>query len=340
MFPKICRLLCLSCLCLAFPACQPKAYLKDGGEVFHTTYHITYQSSKDLHQAVADELEAIDASLSMFNPHSTLSAINRHDTTAIALGDDAWVCHLLGKALEISRLTDGAFDITVAPLVNLWGFGFKHHQTVNRSQVDSIREFVGYQLLDWQPESALLRKADARVQLDASAIAKGYACDIVGALLEREGVENYLVEIGGEIRMKGLNPKGKSWTVGIDRPEDDPLAERHQLQAAISLSDKGMATSGNYRNFYLKDGRRIAHTIDPASGEPVQHSLLSATVVAADCLTADALATSFMVLGLERAIQLLESHPEWSAYFIYSDEEGAYRTWSSPEIASQIRTME
>ena len=175
--------------------------------------------------------------------------------------------------------------------------------------------------------------------LDASAIAKGYACDVVADYLESQGIENYLVEIGGEIRLRGHNEKGNIWTVGIEKPIEDPAAVQRELQIAIQLKDKAMATSGNYRNFYLNGNRKVAHTINPATGYPVQHSLLSATVIADNCLTADALATSFMVMGKDKAIALLEKQPDIWAYLIYSDENGHLQTWHSPALEPFLKEL-
>ncbi len=333
---KSLKIMAVAWIGLLLPSCQPQTvYHKDFGDVFHTVYHITYAHPESLKDGIVDCLNRFDASLSMFNPNSTLSYINRSDTLPIDLSHDAWVCHLLDRALDISSLTEGAFDITVAPLVNLWGFGTDTRQDVSPSEIDSILEFIGYRKLSYQ--DSVLRKSDARMKLDASAIAKGYACDIVGEWLESQSVENYLVEIGGEIRSKGKNERNQVWTIGIDRPVDDPQADTHELQAMIQISGKGMATSGNYRRFYLVDGRKVAHSIDPHSGYPAVHSLLSATVVADDCLTADALATSFMVMGLEKATGLAEKHPEWLCYFIYSDAQGQYQTWSSPALEAYIK---
>lgn len=312
-------------------------YTQNAGEIFHTTYHITYQSDKDWQTSIDSCLQCVDASLSMFNPHSTLSRINKAGTEPVDISDDSLACYLISRALEISALTDGAFDITVAPLVNLWGFGLQKSADVTPRQVDSIRSFVGYQkiLFDGQ----CVTKADSRMKLDASAIAKGYACDVVAGLLESRGCQNYLVEIGGEIYMKGMNAKGEPWRVGVDKPVADPFAADRQLQIAIQLTDRGMATSGNYRNFYTKDGRRIAHTIDPFTGYPVEHSLLSATVLAPDCLTADALATSFMVMGLDKAKELSSMLPELLCYFIYSNQSGDFMTYGTPALTPYLRQL-
>lgn len=322
-------------LSIGLTACQTKkTYQQNSGDIFHTTYHIQYAYHKDLHPEILSELKNFDASLSMFNPSSTLSRINQAGTEACDICQDAKVMHVLKKAAEITALTKGAFDMTVAPLVNLWGFGFQKKDNIKAADIDSIKNFVGFEKIRF--EEGMVYKSDSRVQLDASAIAKGYACDVIADLLAGYGIRDYLVEIGGELRMAGHNAHKQIWRIGIDKPFDDSLALERTLHSILQLTDKGMASSGNYRNFYIQDGRKIAHTIDPRSGYPVQHSLLSATVIAKDCLTADALATAFMVMGKEEAIRLLEKLPAIEAYFIYADEDGLFQTWCSPSLTDKI----
>jgi len=172
--------------------------------------------------------------------------------------------------------------------------------------------------------------------LDCSAIAKGYACDVVAQLLEKKGIKNYMVDIGGEVVLKGDNPKQSAWRIGINKPVDDSLSIDQSLQTILQISNIGMATSGNYRNFYYKNGKKYAHTINPISGYPIQHSLLSATVIAKDCMTADAYATSFMVMGLEKAKVFVSKHPELDVYFIYSDKQGKMQTYFTDNMKKYI----
>lgn len=308
------RFLLFLLLVTTLVACKPETYRYNEGTIFGTVYHFTYLADKDLQLTLETELNRFDAELSMFNPNSTLSRINVHDTTAFNLNPHPWVLRVIQKSLDYSALTDGAFDITVAPLVNAWGFGFSQSGTVSQPFLDSLLTFVGYKRLSLS--DGYLKKSDTRMQLDASAIAKGYACDVVAEVLEKHGVHNYLVEIGGEMALKGKNPNGSSWRVGINSPVDDSTSTNLDWSEKLTLTDRCVATSGNYRRFYIKDGKRYAHTIDPLSGYPVQHSLLSATVVANDCLTADALATAFMVMGVEKATVLAERLPEVEALFI------------------------
>jgi len=305
----------ITLLCLT--SCQKKQYFQNEGYIFGTVYHITYEASTDLQQGIDEELKNFDASLSMFNPNSTLSKINKAGIEEIDLRKEPWTLKVIDESIKISKITHGCFDITVAPLVNAWGFGFEKMGDVSQHKIDSLKQFVGYKLLHLK--EGILVKGDPRVKLDASAVAKGYACDVVTDFLRKKGIDNYLVEIGGEMTLKGKNPKGKNWRIGINKPVDDSTSTNMEWEQRLILTDKAIATSGNYRKFYEKDGKKYAHTIDPSTGYPVQHSLLSATVIANDCLTADALATSFMVMGVDSAMSLAERLPDIEGFFIYND---------------------
>jgi thiamine biosynthesis lipoprotein len=241
---------------------------------------------------------------------------------------------VFNKAMEISRETSGAFDITVAPLVNAWGFGFKNGIQPNRHQVDSLCRLIGYEKVSLKDGRVVKQMPD--IMLDCSAIAKGFGSDVVAHFLKQKGVKNYMVEIGGEIVTSGVNPQRLPWKIGVTKPTDDTLSVKSEIQSILNVTDLAMATSGNYRNFYYKGGKKYAHTIDPKTGYPVQHSLLSATVLAKDCATADAYATSFMVLGVDGAKKVLERHPELMAYFIYSDANGQNTVWCSPSLKDKI----
>ena len=304
------RLLIIVCGLLLLVSCAQKEYRQNSNFVFGTIYNITYQSDKDLQQEIETELMKVDGEFSMFNPQSTVARINSGDST---VERSEMFNEIYQLAQTVSRETDGAFDITVAPLVNAWGFGFKHEQLPTPEQVDSLLQL--------------------RNQMDFSAIAKGYGCDVVARLLESHGIHNYMVEIGGEVVVSGKNAKGDDWHIGITKPTDDSLSVEGEMQTVLSITDHAMATSGNYRNFYYQGGRKYAHTIDPRTGYPVQHSLLSATVLADNCATADAYATSFMVLGVEGAKAVLARHPELMAYLIYADEKGQLATWASPALS-------
>lgn len=291
-------------------------YQTDQGIVFGTMYKITYQSKENLKMEIESELQKVDNSLSPFNKKSVITHINHNEDYST----DSMFTHVFRLAKTISKETHGAFDITVAPLVNAWGFGFKNASHVDSLTIDSIRQFIGFEKVDLV--DGIVVKKDPRIMLDCSAIAKGYGVDCVARLLESKGIKNYMIDIGGELVVKGKNAQQESWRIGINKPIDDSLSVNQELQTIIEINQGGMATSGNYRNFYYKDGKKYAHTIDPRTGYPVQHNILSSTVIAKDCATADAYATSFMVLGLDSAKAICNAHPELDAYFIYAKENG------------------
>ena len=284
--------------------------------VFGTIYKITYQSKENLKPEIEAALQQVDNSLTPFNKQSVITRVNNNEDLEV----DSLFAHVFLLAKEISTETHGAFDITVAPLVNAWGFGFKNAINVTDTTIDSLRQFVGTDKIDLIDGKIV--KKDPRTILDCSAIAKGFGVDCVARLLDSKGVKNYMIDIGGELVMKGQNPKMETWRIGINKPIDDSLSVNQELQTVLEITDAGLATSGNYRNFYYKDGKKYAHTIDPRTGYPIQHNILSSTVVAKDCATADAYATSFMVLGLDSARIICNAHPELDAYFIYSKEDG------------------
>ena len=303
-------------------------YRSAQGLVFGTRYNITYLYNADLKPDIEHTLALVDSALSMFNPQSTISAVNSSASIQVT---DTMFLKVYRRAMEISDWTNGAFDITVAPAVNAWGFGFKHAENIRQITIDSLRQIIGYKKI--HESDGLITKDDARIMLDCSAIAKGFGSDMVADMFRSKGINDFMVEIGGEIVVSGHNPKGKLWNIGISKPVDDSLSINNELQTIISITDIAMATSGNYRNFYVRDGRKYAHTIDPHTCMPVSHTLLSVTVFAADCATADALATSMMVMGLDSAQALLSRHPEIQAYFIYQDSDGKMCNWGQTPIA-------
>lgn len=298
-----------------------RSMIYNEGTIFGTLYHAKYLYSKDLKAEIEAELQKVDASLSMFNPQSTISRINRGETDKA----DEMLGEVLLLSFTINSATDGAFDPTVAPLVNAWGFGFKSGQLPDSTQVDSLRALVGLSAIHLN--DGRITKDNPNSILDFSAIAKGYGVDRAAQVLRSHGIQHFMVEIGGEVVTEGVNDKGEPWRIGINKPDDDSTSTNTELQDIISLSGKAIATSGNYRNYYISDGRKIAHTINPRTGYPAQQDILSSTVMAPSCAEADGFATAFMVLGLEKAKQVLERQPQLQAYFIYSDEQGGYRTW-------------
>lgn len=302
-------------------------YQHDEGRIFGTTYHITYQSDDNLKKEIEETLKAVDQEFSMFNPQSTVALINEGKRPT--LSDDFLEVYQLAQ--QVNEESDGAFDITVAPLVNAWGFGFKNQQMPNNHQIDSLRRLVGMEhvSLAGAKGSQYVHFQRPRMMLDFSAIAKGYGTDRVARLLMSHDVANFMVEIGGEVYAKGNSEKRLPWRIGVSKPVDDPDNDAQELETVLNVTNQAMATSGNYRNFYYKGGRKYAHTIDPKTGRPVQHSLLSATVLAPTCAEADAYATSFMVMGLDKARQVLERKKQLKAYFIYQNTQGGLSVWKS-----------
>lgn len=294
---------------------RPQQFFRNEGYVFGTVYHIQYEYDRDLHDTILLCLNEVDGALSMFNTSSVISRINRNEDT-MTNGDFETV---FLQALEVSELSGGAFDMTVAPLVNAWGFGFDNEQERTPERIDSLRQLVGW----WNVRliSHRIVKSLPDIQLDASAIAKGFACDKVADRLRCLGVKNMLVEIGGEVVAEGTNSQGKPWSVGITKPVDDTSGQRQELQDRIQTSQLCLATSGNYRNFYYEGKEKRSHTIDPRTGWPVRHSLLSATVTASSCMRADALATACMVLGDSASLQLIESIPDAACYLIVAQQD-------------------
>lgn len=305
-------------------------YQHNAGFVFGTVYHVTYQHNKDLQENIEAEMKKVDDALSTFNNNSILSKVNQNEP--VELND--MFKDVFNMAEQISKETDGAFDITVAPMVNAWGFGFKKGTPPTKHVVDSLKSLVGYQKV--RLESGRIIKQDPRIMLDCSAIAKGYGVDVVANYLKKEGIENFIVEIGGEVVSSGISEKRLPWKIGVTKPVDDSIRQDQELQTILNVTNKAMATSGNYRNFYYKNGKKYAHTIDPKTGYPVQHGILSATVLADQCAVADAYATSFMVMGLDKSKEILKKHPELMVYIIYADSRGNNKIWYSPSMEDKI----
>ena len=305
-------------------------YRTDEGRIFGTVYHITYSHDADASELIRKKLEEVNSVFSTFEEESEISKIN---TNSHAESISPMFREVFTLSQVVSEQTDGAFDITVAPLVNAWGFGFKNADNVTPKMIDSLRTFVGFHKVKLT-SAGRIEKQDPRTMLDCSAIAKGYGTDMVARLLDSIGSANYMVEVGGEIVVKGINAKGKSWRIGINKPIDN--ATTGELQTMLDISGIAMATSGNYRRFYIKGNKKFAHTIDPSTGYPVSHTLLSATILAPTCAVADAYATAFMVMGMDKAKAVLDRHPELEAYFIYTDDKGELATWASPSLQDKI----
>ncbi len=314
---------------------EPKTtYFHNEGRVFGTYYNIRYSATTDLQDSINAALQAFDNSLSLFNPHSVLSAVNANrDTTTDAAFEAMW-----SEAERVYTLSNGAFDVTVAPLVNFWGFGNKEKNLQSsisnlQSSIDSLREFVGFEKVQLVDHKVI--KADPRVQLDGGAVAKGQACDMIAAMLQRQGCANWLVDIGGEVVCHGLNAKGEPWHVGITKPNLNNEGAQEDLQEILAVTDICMATSGNYRNFYYEGDERRSHTIDPRTGYPVQHSVLSATVVSSTCMRADAMATACMVLGETEALEMIARAGDAACYLLVAKNDSLV-TVCSPNWAEMI----
>ena len=309
---------------------QNTPYQTNKGLIFGTLYSITYQYDQDLNDEILAVLNQVDNSLSPFNEKSIITKINNNEPVT----PDKMFVEVFQLAKKISTETNGAFDITVAPMVNAWGFGFKNGTSPTKEAIDSIKGIVGFEKVKY--ENGKVIKQDPRITLDCSAIAKGYGCDMVAHLFRQKDIKNFMIEIGGEVVTSGISEKRIPWKIGVTKPTEDSLSTNQELQTVINITDMAMATSGNYRNFYYKNGKKYAHTINPKTGYPVQHNILSATVLAKDCATADAYATSFMVLGLDKAKSILDNHPELMAYFIYSDNKGRNAVWFSPSMKGKV----
>lgn len=313
-------ILFLGFILVTFAGCRQDYPNTFEGRALGTIYHITYMGADDpdMPARVDSVLQVVNATFSVFDTNSLLSRINRGED----LAPDADLRHIIQKALSVSELTNGAFDCTCQPLIELWGFGREKTTTSPSPEVvDSVRQFVNYRLVGLEGDR--LVKRDPHVQLNFNAIAKGFAVDKVAALFKHLGYKDFIVEIGGEVVAAGRK-NGKPWKVGIQVPTetaDGPVESNHQFE----LTDRAVATSGNYRNYRERDGVRYTHILNPATGKPEETNLLSVTVIAPDCTTADAFATAFMVLGRDHSTQILHNYPELEAWFIY-DENGKYKT--------------
>ncbi len=302
------------------------------GQAQGTYYSIIYYAEDTIvYQHEIDSLlRAFDQVASIYQPNSIISKVNRNEISEVT---DPWFTEIFNLAMRISEETGGAFDITVGPLVNAWGFGFRNKLDMDQQKVDSLLQFVGFKGIRLEENSIV--KDHPNTQIDFNAIAKGYSIDVIGDFFHQRGIRNFLVDIGGEILARGAKSGNQQWVVGIEQPSDEPTSER-VLKAMVNVNDIAMATSGNYRRFYEVDGVKYAHTIDPKTGYPVIHSLLSATVFADSVGKADAYATAFMVMGLEKSREFLESNDHLEGFLIYSDETGEIKTFATEGVEKMI----
>lgn len=294
------------------------------GNTQGTYFHIKYYSkdTEDLNHEIDSILQDFDLMASIYNDSSVISKINRGEEPKLS---EEFI-ELFNRSMQIAKESNGNFDITVGQLVEAWGFFKKANSEPDSAQVDSILQYIGYQKVSL--ENGKVIRDYNQTRFDFNAIAQGYSVDIVCDFLEKAGAENYLVEIGGEVRVKGEKPNKDPWIVGIEKPADDPTAEQ-EIFRKLSVSNISIATSGNSRKFYIKDGVKYSHTINPHTGYPVSHTLLSVTVIAKECMDADAWATAFMVMGIEKSKEILKNKPDMEAFFIYSAEDGTLQTDST-----------
>ena len=314
---------------LAFSSCSTAPSVDQlNGRTMGTTYQVSLPiGSVDLDKTqrhIDSMLIALNLSVSTYIDSSLISLINTStDTTTRHAVDEHFIANF-EAAQTIYTATDGAFNPAIGPLVKAWGFGAEEPRQLNENQVDSLRMLVDFDAFILDSSSRTLIKQIPGARLDFSAIAKGYGVDLVGKYLEIQGISDYFVEIGGEVRTRGIHPEGRAWRLGIDRPEEHPESNQRALQAVVPLGDHAVATSGNYRNFYVRDGRKYVHTINPTTGYPEISSLLSVSVIANTCTEADGYATAFMVMGLEKAEQLVSETSGLEAYFISADSAGNF----------------
>lgn len=321
------KFLPLFILIIIISACAPRQTqykISFSGMAQGTYYAVTYFDTlnRNYQPKIDSLLDAFDMSVSAWEQNSVISRINRGEEVVC----DSIFMNTYLLARKVAEESNGAFDYTVGPLVNVWGFGFEGRQKVDQAMVDSLLPLVDYRHVRLEGDRIIKEKKGIR--FDFNAVAQGYSVDLVGEFLASEGIENYLVDIGGEVLARGEKPGAGPWIVGIEKPSENEYSDR-TLEATIALKDKAMATSGNYRKFYEEDGVRYSHTIDPETGFPVTHSLLSVSVIAEDAGTADAWATAFLVMGLEKAQEILNERTELDAFFIYSGEEGFMMTWAT-----------
>jgi thiamine biosynthesis lipoprotein len=316
---------------ISLSACKrTTSYDNFAGFIQGTTYSMVFENNgklkaENLKSEVEKILHDFDMSLSLYVDSSILSKVNRNEDVII----DNYFTEAFRKSAQITELTDGAFDITVGPLVKAWGFGPDSQKNFSETKRDSLLNLVGMDKV--KIENGKLVKTDPGINLDFNAIAQGFSVDIISRFFGSKGIRSYLIEIGGEVRVKG-DKNGVLWRIGIDRPEDNNNLPGNDLQAVISLKDRSLATSGNYRKFYIENGIKYSHTIDPRTGYPARNQLLSATIIADECATADGIATACMVMGKDKTIEFLGSYPEYDAFLVYSDDKGNYQTWSTDNL--------
>ena len=311
---------------------KASTYVEYQGQTMGTiAYNVKYidAGGKNLKVSTDSLLKVFNQSLSTYIPDSEISTFNQGTVFPF---ETVHFYRVLAASKKVYDATNGGFDPTVGPLVNAWGFGPEGRKTPRDEDIAVLKEKVGFDKIFF--DSISICKLQEGVYLDFSAIAKGYAVDLVAELLEENDIHNYLVDIGGELRAKGKNLENNTWRIAIEKPVQDNFSR--ESSAILALEDKAIATSGDYRNYYEKDGKKIAHSINPKTGYPAEQNILSSTVVAENCMLADAYATAFMVLGYEASIKILEQHPEIQVFFIYSDDSGEIQTFTSEGLSLEV----
>jgi len=311
---------------------RPEYVAVDGvmlGTTFRVVADVRGTTAAELYAAAMELDREAKASMSIFDPMSLLSRLNRNETDSV----DRHIAFNLRLADSIGALSGGRYDVTIAPLVEAWGFAGRERTA--DPDVDSLLEFVGREKV--RIVDGRLVKDDPRVRLDFNSVAKGYTVDLLAALVERLGAGNYLVDIGGEVRCRGVNAQGDPWRIGIETPFDGNMSEGEFVQKRLRMTAGGLATSGNYRRFYVDaEGNKVAHTIDPRTGRSALSRLLSVTVAAATCAEADALGTMFLAMGADDALEAAAAMPGVRAYFILAGDDGAYEEYVSPAMRPMV----
>jgi thiamine biosynthesis lipoprotein len=327
-------------LLVFLPSCREKkpVFSSFTGVTQGTTYSMVFENTGNiatgkLQAEVEKILHDFDMSLSVYQDSSTVSRINRNERISV----DSFFLDAFSKAQNVSAMTDGAFDVTVGPLVKAWGFGPDARKSFTEAKRDSLVKLVGMEKIEVINNKVI--KSDPGIILDFNAIAQGYSVDVIYGFFEKLGISNFLVEIGGEVRVKG-DRDGNYWRIGIDRPDDNNMIPGNNLQAIIRIKDRALATSGNYRKFFVENGIKYSHTIDPRTGYPVKNQLLSATIITDDCAIADGIATACMVMGKDEAIRFILDNPQFEAYLIFSDASGNFKTWISESLKAYISESE
>ncbi|MCF0206043.1 MAG: FAD:protein FMN transferase [Bacteroidales bacterium] len=313
-------------------SCKEKNYIDFKGFTQGTTFNITYSGDVNYNEQIDSLLSAFCKSLSNYDSTSLISMINRNETDSI----DALADKFFSVSKEVWAKTDGYFDITVAPVVNAWGFGWQRHEQMQVPDSNLVADLLKYVGSDkFELADGRIAKKFSETQFITNAIAQGLSVDYVADFLKSKGVTDFLIEIGGEIYCSGKNPHGKEWRIGIDKPIEKSGPENRENQIVIHLTDMAVNTSGNYRKFFEEGGRKFGHSINPKTGYPQDNEMVSATVIYPDCIRADAYATAFMVMGSEKAMQIVESIDGMEAYFIIS-ENGEVKTVESRGFAKYI----